>query len=84
MRDRTADIEIGADEGRTAQCDEDAAFPWRLARDGPAHRRANPRRVRAVLGEPSGQRSDQLAIGVKSKNFEADHAAPPEALAVAL
>jgi len=39
-------------------------------------------RIRAIVREPFGERSDQIAIGAQSKNLESRHPTLVEALAV--
>src|SRR5205085_7592942 len=57
----------------STQCVEDATLIRRLPRNCAAHGGANPRRIRAIVGKPFRERSDQLAIGARPKNLEARH-----------
>jgi hypothetical protein len=49
-----------------------------------AYHGSNSRRIGATVGKPSGERPDQIAIGVEPKNLEPGHLTLVEALPVVI
>ena len=60
------------------ECRPSSAAPPRLCGDGGT----NPRRIRAIVGEPPRERPDQFTVGVEPENLEPGHPTLVEALPV--
>jgi hypothetical protein len=77
-------IKLGPNKRRPPQRRENATRPRRLPADRPGHGRAQPRRLRPLLGQPAPEAADKLAVSLAAKHLEADKPPLTEARAIVL
>nr|WP_294527469.1 hypothetical protein [uncultured Rhodopila sp.] len=77
-------IEVGAHQRRAAKRRENATRPGRLAADRPGYRRAQPRGLRPLLGQPAREGADKRAVNLPAKHVKPNEAPIAEARAIIL
>jgi hypothetical protein len=77
-------IKPGPDKWRPPQRRENATRSRRLPGDRPGHGRAQPRRLRPLLGQSARQGADKVAVSLAANHFKADEAPLAEARAIVL
>ena len=82
--ERALQIQVSANQGRPAECLEDATLRRRRSGKRAPYSSANPPRFRTIIGKMPCQRPDQIAIRIEAENFESRKAAPLEPLPVIL